>query len=144
MPVTQKEELQPTDGVLLCHCLESQDRLSVFDGPSPLSAAIAVLCDEASQLEVLSTGRSLFVELVARSRWPGQGFRASYHFQNDSDYNTVDAELDYLPADMEPPAVSAAIAAGSDVAPPREAVAGARNTSRARRAAILCTRGRSS
>ncbi|XP_049947631.1 cubilin-like [Schistocerca serialis cubense] len=77
-------------------CLESQDRLSVFDGPSPLSAAIAVLCDEASQLEVLSTGRSLFVELVARSRWPGQGFRASYHFQNDSDYNTVDAATDLL------------------------------------------------
>ncbi|XP_049799339.1 suppressor of lurcher protein 1-like [Schistocerca nitens] len=81
-------------------CLESPDMVSVFDGPSPSAAAVAVLCDEASHLEVLSTGSSLYVELTARSRWPGQGFRASFQFQGPGDANHATGSADPRSCDV--------------------------------------------
>ncbi|XP_049855573.1 suppressor of lurcher protein 1-like [Schistocerca gregaria] len=62
-------------------CLESEDTVTIHDGASPASPSSAVVCAEASQLEVLSTGSHLYVELSARARWPAQGFRATFHFQ---------------------------------------------------------------
>jgi hypothetical protein len=53
----------------------------VFDGRSSASPAITVLCNEGSELEVLSTGPDLYIEFVASSEWPGQGFKASFQFQ---------------------------------------------------------------
>lgn len=67
-----------------CSCLERLDTLTVFDGPSAQFPVIALLCDEATQLEVLSTGSDLYVQLQALSQWPGQGFQARFHFQNDT------------------------------------------------------------
>lgn len=32
-------------------------------------------------MEVLSTGPDLYVEFVANSEWPGQGFKAMFQFQ---------------------------------------------------------------
>lgn len=32
-------------------------------------------------MEILSTGPDLYIEFVANSEWPGQGFKANYKFQ---------------------------------------------------------------
>jgi hypothetical protein len=55
--------------------------IKVFDGRSSSAPAITVLCNEGSELEVLSTGPDLYIEFVANSEWPGQGFKASFQFQ---------------------------------------------------------------
>lgn len=41
-----------------------------------------MICNEASEIEIFSTGSDVFIEFVANSEWPGQGFRASYEFQS--------------------------------------------------------------
>jgi len=64
-----------------CSCLNRADVIKVFDGRSSLAPAITVLCNEGSELEVLSTGPDLYIEFVANSEWPGQGFKASFQFQ---------------------------------------------------------------
>jgi hypothetical protein len=40
-----------------------------------------VLCNQGAEVEVLSTGPDLYVEFVANSEWPGQGFKAMFQFQ---------------------------------------------------------------
>ncbi|XP_063913005.1 suppressor of lurcher protein 1 isoform X2 [Zophobas morio] len=62
-------------------CLNRADLIRVFDGKTSADPAIRVLCNEGIELEVLSTGSDLFIEFVANSDWPGQGFKASFHFQ---------------------------------------------------------------
>ncbi|GFG38775.1 hypothetical protein Cfor_00211, partial [Coptotermes formosanus] len=62
-------------------CLNRADVIKVFDGRSSSAPAITVLCNEGSELEVLSTGPDLYIEFVANSEWPGQGFKASFQFQ---------------------------------------------------------------
>ncbi|XP_023718979.1 suppressor of lurcher protein 1, partial [Cryptotermes secundus] len=62
-------------------CLNRADVIKVFDGRSSAAPAITVLCNEGSELEVLSTGPDLYIEFVASSEWPGQGFKASFQFQ---------------------------------------------------------------
>lgn len=57
----------------------------MYDGKSSNDAAIQILCNEGTELEVLSTGSNLFVEFVANSDWPGQGFKASFQFQSSDD-----------------------------------------------------------
>jgi len=64
-----------------CSCLNRADVIKVFDGRSSFAPAITVLCNEGSELEVLSTGPDLYIEFVANSEWPGQGFKASFQFQ---------------------------------------------------------------
>ena len=64
-----------------CSCLNRADVIKVFDGRSSSAPAITVLCNEGSELEVLSTGPDLYIEFVANSEWPGQGFKASFQFQ---------------------------------------------------------------
>lgn len=55
--------------------------IKVHDGRSGISPTISVLCNEASGLEVLSTGPDLYIEFVANSESPGQGFKAAFQFQ---------------------------------------------------------------
>lgn len=64
-----------------CSCLNRADVIKVFDGRSSSAPVITVLCNEGSELEVLSTGPDLYIEFVANSEWPGQGFKASFQFQ---------------------------------------------------------------
>ncbi|KAK9739706.1 CUB domain [Popillia japonica] len=40
-------------------------------------------------MEIFSTGPNLFIEFVANSDWPGQGFKAKYQFQSTDD-NFID------------------------------------------------------
>ena len=53
----------------------------MHDGSDPTAPTIAVLCNEDSEAEVLSTGPDLYVDFVANSKWPGQGFKATFQFQ---------------------------------------------------------------
>lgn len=40
-----------------------------------------MLCNEATEVEILSSSPDLFIEFVANSEWPGQGFKAKFEFQ---------------------------------------------------------------
>lgn len=40
-----------------------------------------VLCNELAEVEVLSTSSDLYIEFVANSNWPGQGFKARFQFE---------------------------------------------------------------
>ncbi|XP_068083956.1 suppressor of lurcher protein 1 [Anabrus simplex] len=71
-------------------CLNRADVIKVYDGRSSLAPAITVLCNEGSELEVLSTGPDLYIEFIANSEWPGQGFKASFQFQ-PGDVTTSDS-----------------------------------------------------
>ncbi|KAK0157756.1 hypothetical protein PV328_011454 [Microctonus aethiopoides] len=73
-------------------CLNRADLIKVHDGPRPETPTIAVLCNQDAEVEVLSTGSDLYVEFVANSEWPGQGFKAIFQFQPLDD--TPHSELD--------------------------------------------------
>ncbi|XP_076547190.1 sol1 isoform X1 [Osmia lignaria lignaria] len=62
-------------------CLNRADLIRVHDGRDSGAATIAVLCNQGAEVEVLSTGSDLYVEFVANSEWPGQGFKAMFQFQ---------------------------------------------------------------
>lgn len=55
-----------------------------------------MLCNQGTELEVLSTSSELFVEFVANSDWPGQGFKASFQFEPIDD-NSVGKYNFYCP-----------------------------------------------
>ncbi|XP_050302359.1 suppressor of lurcher protein 1 [Anthonomus grandis grandis] len=71
-------------------CLNRADIIRIYDGKSTSDAVIRVLCNEGNELEVLSTGSELFIEFVANSNSPGQGFKARYQFQSMEETNTID------------------------------------------------------
>lgn len=71
--------------MLVCSCLNRADLIRVYDGKTSADPAIKVLCNEGTELEVLSTGSDLLIEFVANSDWPGQGFKASFQFQATED-----------------------------------------------------------
>ncbi|EZA59338.1 Cubilin [Ooceraea biroi] len=62
-------------------CLNRADLIRVHDGKDSGAPTIAVLCNQGAEVEVLSTGPDLYVEFVANSEWPGQGFKAMFQFQ---------------------------------------------------------------
>ncbi|TGZ47926.1 Uncharacterized protein DBV15_07603 [Temnothorax longispinosus] len=62
-------------------CLNRADLIRVHDGTDSGAPTIAVLCNQGAEVEVLSTGPGLYVEFVANSEWPGQGFKAMFQFQ---------------------------------------------------------------
>ncbi|XP_011497210.1 PREDICTED: suppressor of lurcher protein 1 [Ceratosolen solmsi marchali] len=62
-------------------CLNRADLIKVHDGNDPTYPTIAVLCNEDTEVEVLSTGSDLHVDFIANSKWPGKGFKASFQFQ---------------------------------------------------------------
>ncbi|XP_057341091.1 suppressor of lurcher protein 1 isoform X1 [Microplitis mediator] len=73
-------------------CLNKADLIRIHDGTHSQAPTIAVLCNEATEIEVLSTGPNLYIEFVANSEWPGQGFKAAFQFQPIDD--NVNSELD--------------------------------------------------
>ncbi|XP_032670987.1 suppressor of lurcher protein 1 [Odontomachus brunneus] len=73
------EEISLQQGDL--SCLNRADLIRVHDGTDSEAPTIAVLCNQGAEVEVLSTGRDLFVEFIANSEWPGQGFKAKFQFQ---------------------------------------------------------------
>lgn len=66
---------------LFCSCLNRADIIRVYDGRTSSDPSIRMLCNVGNELEVLSTSSELFVEFVANSDWPGQGFKASFQFE---------------------------------------------------------------
>lgn len=62
-------------------CLNKADLIRIHDGTHSQAPTIAVLCNEATEIEVLSTGPNLYIEFVANFEWPGQGFKAAFQFQ---------------------------------------------------------------
>ncbi|KAL1139895.1 hypothetical protein AAG570_006872 [Ranatra chinensis] len=84
-----REDWNFSDGGMLS-CLERSDVLRVYDGWSPSFPVIGELCNEMSHVEMLSTGTHLYVELVSVSQWPGQRFKASFHFQEHRQHTGVD------------------------------------------------------
>ncbi|XP_044261813.1 suppressor of lurcher protein 1 isoform X1 [Tribolium madens] len=88
-------------------CLNRADLIRVYDGKTSADPAIRVLCNEGTELEVLSTGSDLLIEFVANSDWPGQGFKASFQFQPMEDNSIDSSRLNRpgslsLPPDIEP------------------------------------------
>lgn len=72
--------------MFLCFsCLNSADLIRVYDGKTSADPAIRVLCNEGTELEVLSTSSDLFIEFLANSDWPGRGFKAGFQFQPAED-----------------------------------------------------------
>ncbi|ODM96058.1 Deleted in malignant brain tumors 1 protein, partial [Orchesella cincta] len=62
-------------------CLNKTDVIRIFDGsPTTRSPVISVICNEALDYELTSSGRDLFIEFIANSGSPGTGFRARYKF----------------------------------------------------------------
>ncbi|GLV41235.1 hypothetical protein CBL_04759 [Carabus blaptoides fortunei] len=70
-------------------CLNRADIIKVHDGRSPTSPTVAMLCNEATEVEILSSSPDLFIEFVANSEWPGQGFKAKFEFQPVDDTTTA-------------------------------------------------------
>ncbi|XP_050449029.1 suppressor of lurcher protein 1 isoform X2 [Cataglyphis hispanica] len=62
-------------------CLNRADLIRVHDGTDSGAPTIAVLCNQGAEVEVLSTGPDIYIEFVANSDWPGQGFKAKFQFQ---------------------------------------------------------------
>ncbi|CAH0723634.1 unnamed protein product, partial [Brenthis ino] len=73
-------------------CLRRADIIKVFDGKDTNAPAIAMLCNELTGFEVLSTGPSLLLQFTANSASPGQGFAATYHFQPPPDSTAADSD----------------------------------------------------
>ncbi|KAK6627863.1 hypothetical protein RUM44_010343 [Polyplax serrata] len=74
--------LKPVDTVNPApDCLNRADLIRIYDGGSSTFPVIRYLCNELSAVEILSTGPDLYIEFVANSEWPGQGFKANYKFQ---------------------------------------------------------------
>ncbi|PZC72242.1 hypothetical protein B5X24_HaOG211669 [Helicoverpa armigera] len=69
----------------LLGCLRRADIIKVFDGRDTNSPAIAMLCNELTGYEVLSTGPALVIQFTANSATPGQGFAATFLFQPPPD-----------------------------------------------------------
>lgn len=80
-------------------CLNRADLIRIYDGRTSSDPSIGVLCNQGTELEVLSTGSELFIEFVANSDMPGQGFKAIFQFQPIED-NTIgkqcDNNIDYM------------------------------------------------
>lgn len=70
-----------TKGTSCYSCLNRADLIRVHDGTDSGAPTIAVLCNQGAEVEVLSTGPGFYVEFVANSEWPGQGFKAMFQFQ---------------------------------------------------------------
>ncbi|XP_045488272.1 suppressor of lurcher protein 1 [Pieris rapae] len=73
-------------------CLRRADIIKVFDGRDTEAPTIAMLCNELTGFEVLSTGPSLLLQFTANSATPGQGFAATYHFQPPPDSTAADSD----------------------------------------------------
>ncbi|KAJ8682676.1 hypothetical protein QAD02_018468, partial [Eretmocerus hayati] len=73
-------------------CLNRADLIKVYDGSDTSKPAIAMLCNEDSEAEVLSTGSEMLVDFVANSQWHGQGFKAKYQFQPIEDHHVPEAD----------------------------------------------------
>ncbi|XP_076164944.1 sol1 isoform X1 [Ptiloglossa arizonensis] len=73
-------------------CLNRADLIRVHDGTDSGAPTIAVLCNQGAEVEVLSTGPDLYVEFIANSEWPGQGFKAIFQFQplDDAPHTELD------------------------------------------------------
>ncbi|KAL3245117.1 hypothetical protein MRX96_018256 [Rhipicephalus microplus] len=67
-------------------CLTSPDTIVVYDGKDLTARVIAQFCNTHYFVELLSTGPDILVEFVSRSISPGQGFKASYHFEEELHY----------------------------------------------------------
>ena len=72
---------QVLENALYFSCLNRADLIRVHDGKDSTAPTIEVLCNQGAELEVLSTGPYLYLEFVANSEWPGQGFKAKFQFQ---------------------------------------------------------------
>ncbi|KAF9791818.1 hypothetical protein SFRURICE_020217, partial [Spodoptera frugiperda] len=73
-------------------CLRRADIIKVFDGRDTNSPAIAMLCNELTGYEVLSTGPALLIQFTANSATPGQGFAATFLFQPPPDSTAADSD----------------------------------------------------
>lgn len=60
----------------------------MYDGRGQASPTIKMLCNEAAEIEVLSTDVDLLVEFIANSDWPGRGFKATFEFQDLDELGT--------------------------------------------------------
>lgn len=58
----------------------------VHDGKDKLARVIGQFCNTNYYVELLSTGPDMYVEFISRSHFPGQGFKASYHFEEELHY----------------------------------------------------------
>ncbi|KAL1491555.1 hypothetical protein ABEB36_012134 [Hypothenemus hampei] len=71
-------------------CFNREDLIRVYDGKTSSDPAISIICNEGNELEVSSTGSELFIEFVANSDTPGQGFKARYQFEEILDVVPID------------------------------------------------------
>ncbi|XP_058807855.1 dorsal-ventral patterning protein tolloid-like [Phymastichus coffea] len=67
-------------------CLNRADLIRIHDGGDTDRPTISVLCNQDTEVEVLSTGPELLIDFVANSKWPGQGFKATFQFQPIDDH----------------------------------------------------------
>lgn len=63
-------------------CINRADYIKVHDGRTASYPAIGLYCNQASYVEILSTGPELYIEFVSHSVEAGQGFKAKFQFQN--------------------------------------------------------------
>nr|XP_018907000.1 PREDICTED: suppressor of lurcher protein 1 [Bemisia tabaci]XP_018907008.1 PREDICTED: suppressor of lurcher protein 1 [Bemisia tabaci] len=74
-------------------CLNRADVIKVYDGRSNLAPTIAMLCNEVTEQEVLSTGSDMYIEFISNSDLPGQGFKALFQFQPVATLTTTSDRL---------------------------------------------------
>lgn len=63
-------------------CLLSPDVILVHDGVNSSATVIGQLCNSDSFVELSSSDQQMHVQFVSKSLFPGQGFRASYVFED--------------------------------------------------------------
>ncbi|XP_022257003.1 suppressor of lurcher protein 1-like, partial [Limulus polyphemus] len=65
-------------------CLYSVDKIKVHDGKDARSSLIGQLCNYHDFVEFFSTGPDLYIEFYSQSHFPGQGFKASFQFNEEN------------------------------------------------------------
>ena len=67
--------------IVICSC--DYDFVAIYDGPSRTSKLIAKFCGR-DEVQVVSSGRYLFIEFVSDDSTQFAGFKLRYHFQQAS------------------------------------------------------------
>ena len=62
-------------------CLLSPDVILINDGLNNSATLIGHLCNSDSFVEIVSSDHHVHVQFISKSLFPGQGFRASYQFE---------------------------------------------------------------
>jgi len=61
----------------------------IYDGLNKSSPLIGQLCNINTYVELVSNGPELYIDFIAKSHFPGQGFKARFAFEKFSSNSRI-------------------------------------------------------